>query len=167
MKRYGFYSSDEKLIEFLDSKDNVSDFVRKLVEDFNNGSLNYSSGDLDLAYKKLRNAGKELDNEIKRQKLAETPSYSAPKAIEVTTNPNIQTKTIPEIKNEKTFLALEEINPIEFLSFLRNQNNEWILKCKFCGNSFYDSDREKVLKEYSRHLKSIHEAEVKKHYGKE
>lgn len=171
MKRYAFYSSDEELENFLDTKANISDFVEKTIIDVKDGKLNYSKGDLDTEIKIARLSKLQSEAIIKKfqateiEKNTKTPSYSGHKPIEVTTNPNFSSVTLPEIKNEKTFLPIDQIDPVTFLDFLRKINDEWVLKCKFCGNNLTDLDREKVLKEYARHLKAIHEAEIKKYYG--
>ena len=167
MKRYTIYFNDSDVEEFLDSKANVSDFIRKLIEDFKDSKLNYSAGDLDLEIKKARLEKLRAEATIKTFQAAEieknvqTPSYLDQKPPKITASGKIESRALPE-KNEKTFLPVDQIDPVLFLEFLRKIDDEWVLKCKFCGNSLTDLDREKVLKEYARHLKSIHEHEIKR-----
>jgi len=154
------------LVNLLENQNNISNYIAETLEKVRTGEL--IEPDLSdvkkqtmLEYLELRNEKLQLDIELKKKQLGYTPET---KKVITSNNQKLETRVLPE-KNEKTVLPIEDINPAQYLVYLRNTNNEWNLKCKFCGNTFSHSSRDESLSEYARHLKAIHEEEIKKSMG--
>lgn len=87
MKVYQFKVYDENLQKFLDSQESISDFLRKLVQDFKDSKLIYPSQSIDYKLKEARLENYTHKNRIEKVKAdyAETfgqlPSPRATNAI--------------------------------------------------------------------------------------
>ena len=143
-KRYSIYISDEKTIKFLDSNPNVSDFIKKNIEDVESGKLNHSQGDLDLKIKEAKLAKILVDTEIKKKELIywdtyhSSPSPQAKHAI----YENVESHYISHDSGrtyQKAQPASMPENIVKDISPYDEKNNR--LQCVVCGVLFsFDID---------------------------
>jgi len=162
-KKFSFYTYSENELElqlFLESKVNVSEFVKEILELYRKGKLvDSKSLDLmrqkmigDIEYKKILTAIKKRELMI-LETFGKPPSYQAKEAIKVAVNN--EAVTPPE---EKTIEKIIETNWNNFLLSLRtNSKNEWIANCKLCDTGFILPNKEQAINRFKNHLFETHD----------
>ena len=154
-KRYTIYISDEKLIEFLDAKSNISEFFTEIARDVNSGKLNESEGNIDLDIKKAKlektkvdTVNKKIDTEIKKIELSwmETsknkPSPQAEQAIK-----------------SRVLNTIESVNLLKFIT-IKDDISGFRGTCDFCKWDIVETTTEKTQNELSRHLTACHSDKI-------
>jgi len=174
-KKFTFYTYDKDDLElslFLESKVNVSQFVKDILEKYRKGKLvDYKSQDLQRQKMLIDIEYKQILTEIKRRELdfqenfGKTPSYQAKEAIKVSQgwqNKEALTNSYnpPE---EKSLEKIIENNWKQFLLSLRtNSKNEWIANCKLCDTGFILPTKELSINRFKTHLRENHNEELLK-----
>jgi len=157
------YEAELNLRNYLESKSNISEFLKKLVNDFRTGKL-IESKSIDLQRKKLEVdiRYKEIMIKIKEKELIynetfdETPSSRAKIAIK--TAVNTETFNPPE---EKKLNEIVKMNWNRFIDSLKqNSKGEWISTCKFCSTGFILPTKEQAINRFKIHLEENHAESV-------
>jgi len=157
------YPDDLDLRNYLESKANISEFIKKIVNDFRIGKLTETKNS-DLQRKKLEVdiRYKEIMIKIKEKELlySETfekpPAYSAKQAIKV--NVNTESYEPPE---EKKIQDVIENDWNKFVETLKeNSKGEWTLTCKLCSTGFILPTQHKAIFRFKTHLLETHNERV-------
>jgi len=158
-KKFTFYVTEDNLNLFLESKTNVSEFVKDIIEKYRTGKL-IDSKSVDLHRKKLEVdiRYKEIMIKIKEKELlfgetfTKTPSYSAQKAIKV--GVNTESYEPPEEKKIKDVIENSWNKFVETLK--QNSKGEWTLTCKLCSTGFILPTKELAISRLKKHLEETH-----------
>jgi len=157
------YPEDIDLRNYLESKANISEFIKKIVNDFRIGKLTQTKNS-DLQRKKLEIdiRYKEIMCKIKLKELefSETfekpPPYSAKQAIKV--NVNTESYEPPE---EKKIQNIIETKWNKFVNTLKKDSKgEWVLTCKLCNTGFILPTKETAIIRFKTHLLETHNEKV-------
>jgi len=157
------YEKDSHLREFLDSKINVSEFIRDTLEKLRTGKL-IDAKTIDLQRKKLEVdiRYKEIMIKIKEKELdfsetfSKTPSSQAKTAIKV--GVNTESYEPPEEKKIKDVIKNNWNKFVE--SIIKNPKNEWTLTCHLCSTGFILPTREQAIERFKIHLLETHNERV-------
>jgi len=164
-KHFSFwvYDKEIRLREFLETKVNVSDYVKDILEKVMNGKL-IETKSMDLQRKKLEVdiRYKEIMIKIKEKELIynetfdETPSSRAKIAIK--TGVNTESFNPPE---EKKLNEIIKLNWNRFIDSLKqNSKGEWISTCKLCSTGFILPTKEQSINRFKIHLEENHQESV-------
>jgi len=164
---------DEKVIEFIKVKPNLSFWVREIFSDILSGRLNYSAKNIkaEIDIQKLRKL--KIENRMKEIELqymenfGQTPSSSGKRAIKtnVYTDSASVKNVIDEIIDENTSeksnenyreLTEQELNKFVELIALEPHNDGYRITCLICRNQFYYTFRLESIAAANRHLLAIH-----------
>ena len=162
-KKYSFYVSDENLKLFLDSKANVSDFVKTTIDQVRTQKL-IDSKSVDLHRKKLEVdiRYKEIMILIKQKELDfsetfdKTPSSQVKTAIKV--GVNTESYEPPEEKKIQDTIQNKWNNFVNTLK--QNSKAEWTLTCKLCSTGFILPTKEQSINRFKIHLLETHNERV-------
>jgi len=167
-KKFSFYVYDQNELElkiFLESKVNVSQFVKEIVDKYRKGKLvDYKSLDLvrqkliaDIEYKQILTAIKRREFNF-HENFGKTPSSQAKTAIKVAVN---NESFIPP--EEKNLEQIIQNNWNKFLLSLRtNSKNEWIANCKLCDTGFILPNKDEAIERFKTHLIENHNEQLLK-----
>jgi len=164
-KHYNFwvYDKEVNLREFLDSKVNVSDYVKDILDKFRTGKL-IDSKSLDLQRKKLEVdiRYKEIMIKIKEKELLYNETFEKPPTNSVKqvikTSVNTESYEPPE---EKRISEVIKNNWNKFVETLKqNTKGEWTLTCKLCSTGFILPSKEQAINRFKIHLAETHNERV-------
>jgi len=164
-KKFNFWVYDKEvdLRLFLESRVNVSDFVKDILEKFRTRKL-VDAKTIDLQRKKLEVdiRYKEIMIKIKEKELLfvgtfdETPSPRAKIAIKQAVN--TESYEPPEEKKIKDVIQNNWNKFVE--SIIKNPKNEWALTCGLCSTGFILPTRDQAIQRFKTHLLETHYQKV-------
>jgi len=162
-RKFTFYVTEDNLNLFLESKTNVSEFVKDIIEKFRTGKL-IDSKQIDLHRKKLEVdiRYKEIMIKIKQKELDfnqtfdKTPSSQAKSAIKV--GVNTESYEPPEEKKIQQVIQNQWNKFVETLK--QNPKAEWTLTCKLCSTGFILPTKELAISRFKKHLEETHNERV-------
>jgi len=164
-KKFSFfcYESDRELKLLLESKANVSTFIKETLENYRTGKL-IDSKSVDLHRKKMEVdiRYKEIMIKIKQKELDfnetfdKTPSSQAKTAIKV--GVNTESYNPPEEKKIQEVIQNQWNKFVETLK--QKQNGEWTLTCKLCSTGFVLPTKELAISRFKKHLEETHNERV-------
>ncbi len=162
-RKFTFYVTEDNLNLFLESKTNVSEFVKDIIEKFRTGKL-IDSKQIDLHRKKLEVdiRYKEIMILIKQKELNfsetfdKTPSSQAKTAIKV--GVNTESYEPPEEKKIQDVIQNQWNKFVETLK--QNSKAEWTLTCKLCSTGFILPTKELAISRFKKHLEETHNERV-------
>jgi len=173
-KKFSFwvYPKEINLRDFLESKANVSEFLKGIIEKVRTGKL-VDAKTIDLHRKKLEVdiRYKEIMIKIKEKELVysetfdKTPSHTAQNAIKVNVNaeniyPPKETESY-EPPEEKKIKHVIENSWNKFVATLKqNSKGEWTLTCKLCSTGFILPTKETAILRFKQHLNETHYEKV-------
>jgi hypothetical protein len=144
-----FRTENEKLLDWLHSKPNISSFIESELDKIRTGfyvekQKLQEEKEIKLENLRLKNEKLRIEIKIKEQTLlsGNIPSIKQSQNVfygeyyRPTTNEikPIEARPLPP-KQESSYLPIEEI-PVALFCTLKNINEEWKLKCDFCHNEF-------------------------------
>jgi len=154
-KTYSFKTSDEKIIAHLDTIENKSEYLEKLLLQFVTGVLDVSSiSKLDLAKIKKLEADARLANAraVYFETFQREPTHAANRAMIAGNNQTATPQTAAQLtKNYSVFQHVEKI--------FHNDINQVVVICKYCRADFIDEVNEKAIQEFKDHME-LHHVEV-------
>ena len=154
-KTYYVRIKDEEIQNKIDTQENITQFLKKIITDFFNGDLVPSNEE-------------NLDREIKKQKLRKLTAEATIKEREAKYIENFDSIPSPQAKQAiKTNVSKEfrELNETELNNFAKvislvPVDDGHKVTCLKCRNQFTLKDRLEAIHEAIRHLSSIHGAQI-------
>jgi len=164
-KKFSFwvYPKEINLRNFLESKVNVSEFLKGIIEKVRTGKL-VDAKTIDLHRKKLEVdiRYKEIMIKIKEKELLynetfdKPPPYSAKEAIKV--NVNTESYNPPEEKKINEVIKSSWNKFVETMK--QNSLGEWTVTCKLCSTGFILPTKEQAINRLKIHLEETHSERV-------
>lgn len=154
--------TDEKIIEYLQTKKNISIFIREVINDLISGKLNYSEKNIETEIKKVKLQKLKAEVRIKEfeanqiekygEVFGKSPSYQGHKAIKERANVEFSSS------NQTTFRELteEELNQFAKLMSLEQIDEGYKTVCLICKLKLEFSERTDAILEANRHLLAVH-----------
>ena len=154
-KTYYVRIKDEEIQLKIDTQENITQFLKKIITDFFNGDLVPSNEE-------------NLDREIKKQKLRKLTAEATIKEREAKYIENFDSIPSPQAKEairtnvSKQFRELTDAELDNFAKVISLQNSYdgFQVTCLKCRNKFERKDRLEAIHEAIRHLSAVHGAQI-------
>jgi len=164
MKPYNFKVYDESLQNFLDTKSEISEFIRSILDDYRTGKLvNGDTANIkeQLEQEKLTALqNKNSTHELTKRKLdAETriSEYHADNLDVVGDNPSPQAKKAMTHYTHKKLNGFNEYVQRKYtLNYFENDELCHKALCKICEALFESQDKQEVTDDVCWHIEEIH-----------